>query len=50
VTLLCRETHITTLIIGASGATGRLLVNQLVTTENRVKIIVRPDTLINENE
>lgn len=32
----------TTLVVGASGATGKLLVEQLLTSGQRVKIIVRP--------
>ena len=31
----------TTLVVGASGATGRQLVDQLLKTEQQVKVIVR---------
>lgn len=36
----------TTLIIGASGATGKLLVEQLINSGNNVKIIIRPSSNI----
>jgi len=39
----------TTLIVGASGATGRLLVNQLLDQGERVKIIVRPGSNLLES-
>ena len=39
----------TTLIIGASGATGKLLVEQLLASGQKVKIIVRSTTTIPEN-
>lgn len=45
----------TTLIVGASGATGRLLIEQLLNQGEKVKIIVRsknslPDSLIQNNQ
>lgn len=38
-----------TLIIGASGATGKLLVEQLLGSGNKVKIIIRPTSNIPDN-
>ena len=45
----------TTLVVGASGATGRLLVEQLLEQGEKVKIIVRsvdsiPDSLIQNDQ
>ncbi len=39
----------TTLVVGASGATGKLLVEQLLASGQRVKIIVRPTSNIPDN-
>lgn len=36
------------LVVGASGATGRLLVKQLLDRDQKVKVIVRPSTNLNE--
>lgn len=38
--------NLTTLVIGASGATGKELVNQLILRGQNVKVIVRPLTKI----
>jgi putative NADH-flavin reductase len=39
----------TTLVVGASGATGKLLVEQLLASGQRVKIIVRPTSYFPDN-
>jgi len=39
--MIKNKTKMTVLVVGASGATGRHLVNQLLLKENKVKIIVR---------
>lgn len=39
----------TTLVVGASGATGKLLVEQLLESGQRVKIVVRPTSNIPDN-
>jgi len=39
----------TTLVVGASGATGKLLIEQLLESRQRVKIVVRSTSMIPEN-
>jgi hypothetical protein len=41
--------NMTTLVIGASGATGKLLVEQLLKSGQKVKIIVRSTSIISDN-
>jgi hypothetical protein len=44
-----KQKNMTTLVVGASGATGKLLVDQLLASGQRVKIIVRSTIDIPEN-
>lgn len=39
----------TTLVVGASGATGKLLVNQLLESKQKVKIVVRSTSILPDN-